>query len=167
MEIKLSDSLIKFVKKWERFEGRAVSIDGLFSKIGYGHKIRSRHQLEYYEMKVKKNKLTINEANQILMQDLQEAAKYLRIYVKVKLEKYEREALISLIYNWGVGNFGSSKIRNLLNYKEYEEALEEMLKVVEIKGEDSEILKERRLEEKEVFLRGWEALESFNKERVS
>ena len=80
-----------------------------------------------------------------------EAKKGLYKYVKVPLNENQEGALISFIFNLGVGNFSSSTLLKLLNQGKYLEASEQFVRWNKSKGRVLTGLTNRRLEEKQLF----------------
>lgn len=84
-------------------------------------------------------------------EDYNEAKKGLYKYVKVPLNENQEGALISFIFNLGVGNFSSSTLLKLLNQGKYLEASEQFVRWNKSKGRVLTGLTNRRLEEKQLF----------------
>jgi lysozyme len=78
--------------------------------IGYGHTGKD----VYAGMTI-----TEEQADDLLEQDLNTAETCINENVKVSLEQYQFDALVSFTFNVGVGNFTSSTLLKLLNAGDY------------------------------------------------
>lgn len=137
-----SDKLIEFIKKHEGKPKKGVfgyfvdhvyeaSVGGYNSvwdpnrdkkkgndwTIGWGHKLTSK---EVQEMKngtsVFKDGITEEDAENLLKSDISEKGeKVVRRLVKVKLTQNEFDAVVSLVYQIGMGRFAKSTILKKLN----------------------------------------------------
>lgn len=74
------------------------------------------------------DKITREEAEERLKEELEEYEGYVRQYVEVPLTAYEFSALTSLCYNIGPNNFRSSTLVDKLNLKNYHQAADEIIK---------------------------------------
>lgn len=87
---------------------------------------------------------------------LDENERYVRNLVRVPLNQHQFDALVSLVFNMGVGNFMKSPVLQLLNRGQYEAAAQQMLRHNRGKVDGSMIalpgLKIRRHEEMSMFL---------------
>lgn len=115
--------------------------------IGYGHKV------------IEKNgKQTVNkeQALSILKDDIATIKTYLSQSLKdVTLKPHQQEALISLVYNWGIGNFNKSKLKKHLLTGDFFKASIEFLDITKCNGKVSSGLFKRRNIEQDLFLYGW------------
>ena len=157
LQSKYSPNLVEFIIKWEGYSPYVQKCPGGFSTIGYGHRLRANYRESQYKVTFKKNGIPKSEAVALLLRDIAEVDKYLNIYLKnVPLKPHQRDALISLLYNWGIGNFSQSKLRNALAGGEYAKAAHEFL---DINMSGNKVLKgltERRKQERILFIYGWE-----------
>ncbi|HJD55386.1 MAG TPA: lysozyme [Rickettsia endosymbiont of Pyrocoelia pectoralis] len=139
--IELAKNIIK------QFEGLHLSTyycpAGL-KTIGYGHVIKSYEKIS--------NKITVQQAEELLEEDIRKAEVILYKYCSVPLTENQQASLISFIFNCGSGAFQSSTLRQKLNRKEYLAAADELLKWVNCKGIKLSGLIKRRNLEREVFL---------------
>ncbi len=123
--------------KYREWKGEAVR--GTLT-IGYGHTNAAKHPL-----KIKAGiKLTEREAAQILDTDLDECEEAVNRLVKVSLTQGQFDALTSLVFNIGTGNFKKSSILRKLNSGEYEGARAAFDLYVKSKGEYMRGLQRRR-----------------------
>lgn len=74
--------------------------------------------------------------------------------VEVFLEQHEHDALVSLVFNIGRGNFSSSTLLRKLNAGDKEGAADEFLKWRKAGGKVLKGLERRRAAERELFLCG-------------
>lgn len=81
--------------------------------IGYGHKLKENINCT----------ITIEEAERLLKKDISLIELYLNNVIKYGiLNQNKFDVLCSLIFNWGVKNFGNSKGLKELNKKNYKQA---------------------------------------------
>lgn len=138
---------IDFIKQWEGLELKAYQdIAGVWT-IGYGHTETAGPGMT----------ITPERAEELLAQDLRPREKAVRELVKVPLNQNEFDALVSLVYNIGVGAFTTSTARLRLNKGDREGAADAMLwwNKATINGvkQVSHGLTNRRNAERELFLR--------------
>ena len=81
--------------------------------IGYGHTGK-----DVFEGQV----ISLEEAESLLMDDMLEADEGINDYCNEALNENQRAALISFVFNLGIGNFRSSTLLRLINYGEFEAA---------------------------------------------
>lgn len=98
-------------------------------------------------------KITIDEANVLLEQDLKKFEDSINSLVKVDLMQNQFDALVSFVYNLGAENFKKSTLLKKINAGEFSEAAEEFLKWNKAKGKVLPGLTRRREAEKTLFLR--------------
>ncbi|HJO93149.1 MAG TPA: lysozyme [Victivallales bacterium] len=78
--------------------------------IGYGHLISKQEWSKY------NHRITEQQANLLFLKDLTyKGEKIVQKYIKVKLTQYQFDALVSLVFNIGIGNFSDSSIKKLIN----------------------------------------------------
>ena len=77
--------------------------------IGYGHKIVSDMP----------NKITREQAEELFRADLAIAEAAVNRSVRVPLTSAQFDALVSLVFNWGGGNFSQSELLRRLNAGDY------------------------------------------------
>lgn len=112
--IRLAKELIR------RFEGlKLISYycPAGIKTIGYGHTIQSNEQIG--------EQITLAMAEELLEMDILKAQNSLYKYCKVFLNQNQEAALISFIFNCGVGAFQRSTLLLKLNKGEYESAAKE------------------------------------------
>ena len=143
--MQLSDAGINFIKQWEAFRGRPYN-DGYGTvTIGYGHAIKAGESF---------TSLTESEAAALLAQDAAWAEDAVNRRVYVPLTQSMFDALTSLVFNWGEGNFSKSSLLSILNSGDYLTAAASLGKYpVTSKGIFSQGLANRRAAESDLFLR--------------
>lgn len=77
--------------------------------IGYGHKVVSDLP----------NKITREQAEELFQSDLVIAEAAVNRSVRVPLTSAQFDALVSLVFNWGSGNFSQSELLRRLNAGDY------------------------------------------------
>lgn len=116
--------------------------------VGYG----STHRVGEGE------KITEEQANQFLMEDMMEAEEAVNRLVNIDLNPNQRAALTSLIFNVGQGNFAKSKALVALNLGDFDtfkrEAFGENDGFVYSGGVKLDGLINRRAKERDVFSGG-------------
>lgn len=74
------------------------------------------------------DRITVEEAEERLIEDLQTAAAAVRSKVSVPLSQNQFDALVSFVHNLGAGNFASSTLLKKLNRGQYDEVPEQFLR---------------------------------------
>jgi lysozyme len=87
--------------------------------IGYGHKLRRPGDFP--------NGITQDEAEQILLCDLDDAEAAVNRLVKVPLTQGQFDALVDFTFNLGSGRLAGSMLLKDLNAKRYDEAAQQLL----------------------------------------
>lgn len=103
--MRTSQQGIDLIKEFEGFSKRAYLCPGLVWTIGYGHTKGVKPE----------DVVTEREAEQLLREDLQDAEGIVDHLVTAKIDQKQFDALVSLVYNIGTGNFHKSTIRRLIN----------------------------------------------------
>lgn len=145
MNMVLSDSGLSFLKKWERYRGKPYN-DGYGNMtIGYGHVILPGEKF---------TELSEPEAAALLAKDAAWAASVVNQLVQVPLTSSQFDALTSLVFNWGSGNFRNSSHLALLNSGDYEGAARRLREhPITSGGQRSQGLINRRAAEADLFAR--------------
>ena len=123
----------KFIKKGMKYRGTLT--------IGYGHTkgVKSGQ------------KITESQANKYLEQDVSNAVKAVKKYVKVDLKQNEFDALVSFAYNSGEGNFKNSTLLKCVNNNDFKGAAQQFDKWIYSKGQICKGLVKRRGLERKLF----------------
>lgn len=137
---------VNFIKKWEAFSPRLYLDQGEKATIGYGHLIKVHEP--YNENSV----LSEPEAVTLLSGDLVVAEKAVNTMVNRSLTPNEFDALVSLVFNIGSGNFSSSALLVDLNKGEFVLAASRFAAWLFVQGKPSKGLLRRRLQEASRFL---------------
>lgn len=148
-EIPISEQLINFLKEKEGFRKNIYKCSSNALTIGYGHRINKNDDVIY-------TTISKEQAEYLLIQDIGRVHKEIfKVYSDfVFLDQNKQDALTSLVFNWGIGNFAKSKLLKNLKQHKYQEAANEFLDIVKSKGKVLEGLVKRRKEEANLFLNG-------------
>ena len=98
--------------------------------------------------------ITLDEAKQRLREDLEDAEKAVTRLVTSPLDQSQFDALVSLVFNIGEGNFSRSTLLKKLNAHDYLGASGEFMKWTKANGKVMLGLTRRRAAERDHFLRG-------------
>ncbi|USR72469.1 lysozyme [Acinetobacter junii] len=105
-------------------------------------------------VKVKKgDKCTLEQAKSYFAHDLKRFEASVNNLVKVPLSQNQFDALVSLTYNIGSGNFASSTLLKKLNAKDYQGAADQFPRWNKAKGKVLNGLVRRREAERALFLK--------------
>lgn len=139
----ISQKGLDIIKKFEGFRATKYICPAGKKTIGYGHVI--------HEKDMKKNKITEEEAEALLKEDVKAAEYVIKRGVSVPLSQNQYDALVSLVYNWGGGNFLRSVGRRKLNEGNYLGAIKDFSEVTKANGVNLPGLVKRRIEESKLF----------------
>ena len=145
--MQLSENGLNLIKGFENCDLMAYLDQGGRSTIGYGHLNKERFVT-----------ITQEQADALLESDCSAAVNCVNANVTVPLNQNQFDALTSLVFNIGSGNFINSTLLNDLNEKEYDCAAEQFLvwnKVTNSETGELEVsngLIARREKEKQLFL---------------
>lgn len=137
----LSEAGLELLKKTEGFSATPYPDHKGFS-VGYGHLIKSGESLSM---------VTKDEAEQLLLGDVQWAEQAVRTSVNVPLNSNQFDALVSLAYNIGQGAFKSSTLVKKLNAGDYEGAADQFALWNKASGAINSALVSRRAQEADLF----------------
>lgn len=98
-------------------------------------------------------KITTDEAEQFLEEDLKMFEDIVNSSVSVEITQNQFDALVSLVYNIGGGNFKKSTLLKVLNGGGFQEAADQFLRWNKAKGKVLPGLTRRRKAERELFLK--------------
>ncbi len=134
---------INLIKEFEGLElSKYRDAVGLWT-IGYGHLIRSGETFE--------RSLTEQEAEALLRKDLLESERGIRRLVSVPLTQNQFDALVSFVFNVGVGRLATSTLLKKLNAQDYRGAADELPKWNRAGGNVLPGLTRRRQAERALF----------------
>lgn len=139
----ISEKGIELIKTFEGCRLEAYKCPANVWTIGYGHTGSTVHQ---------GLKITQAEADRLLKNDLVIHCNNVSKLVKVPLNQNQFDALVSLEYNIGYGNFKNSTLLKLLNQKKYNEAVNQFDRWVYAGKTKLAGLARRRDSEKRLFL---------------
>lgn len=140
--MKTSQKGIDLIKKFEGCQLKAYKCPAGVWTIGYGHTSGVRKGMT----------ITQIDANEFLALDIQKTEKQVSNLVKVPLKQGQFDALVSFVYNVGIGAFSTSTMLRLLSFKKYKEVANEFERWVYADKEILQGLINRRKAEKELFL---------------
>lgn len=140
MMMKISEAGIKLICKWEEFRGYAYVCPAGLWTIGYGHTNNVKPT----------DKIGLAQGEAYLRQDLKIVERCLTA-LKLELNQNQYDALCSLIFNIGTGNFLRSTLLKYLQAKQYDKASAEFLKWRKAHGKVLKGLEARRKDEQELF----------------
>ena len=139
-----AESAMDFIEAWEGCRLQAYKCPAGVLTIGYGHTGGVREG----------QRITEEEALDLLVEDLRAHAERLAPKVKVQVADGQYIALLSLAFNVGVGAVAKSTLLRLLNAGDIEAAGDEFLKWTYAAGRELPGLVRRRREERKLFLEG-------------
>lgn len=143
MVMKISEAGIKLICEWEEFKPYAYVCPAGLWTIGYGHTGGVKPT----------DKIDIAQGEAYLRNDLEIVERCLNA-LKLELNQNQYDALCSLIFNIGIGNFKRSTMLKYLQAKQYDKASGEFLKWRKANGKVLKGLEARRKDEQELFNKG-------------
>jgi len=152
--MRVSTNLIDWLKNIEKFDAIPYDDDPQHplrtnATIGYGHKLHAgtvtKADLERW------GRISTLQGEDILRQDLGGAENEVNDDVRVPLSQNQFDALVSLAFNTGQGDFRRSTLLRLLNHGDYEGAANEFPRWDHWGSDEVSSLRERRVEEQKRF----------------
>ena len=134
---------VELIKKWEGFRSEPYQdVAGVWT-IGFGT-----------TEGVTKDTPAISEAKaeELLRVHLAATQRYIDRNITAPLTANMNDALLSLVYNIGTGNFASSTLRRVLNRGQYMQAAIEFQRWIYAGGKPLKGLQERRYDEALLFI---------------
>jgi GH24 family phage-related lysozyme (muramidase) len=129
-----------------------------FKTIGYGHLLQASElrtgKLFATDVPWQKG-ITEAQAEELLLSDVEPAAGGISRHVKVPLAQCQFDALVSFVFNVGVGAFMESTLLRKLNAGDYESVPSELRKWVNAGGQRLPGLVTRREAEAKMFTQGF------------
>lgn len=113
----ISEAGIALIKSFEGFCATEYICPGGKRTIGYGHALADNEAYNH--------PLTRTEADILLKQDIKIAENAINKNVELSLSQGKFDALVSLVFNWGVTNFINSKGLIYLNNDQIDRAADE------------------------------------------
>ena len=136
----------ELIKKFEGFRAVAYTCPAGVVTVGYGTTRINGNSVKLG------TKITSDEAEQFLEEDLKLFEDSINKLVSTKLTQNQFDALVSFVYNVGIGNFKKSTLLKLLNKGDMTGASKEFLKWDKANGAPLPGLTRRRKAERELFL---------------
>lgn len=149
MARKISKKGLDLIKKWEGLRCSAYRDDGGVWTIGYGHTAAAGPPYPKQGMV-----LSEQEAEVLLLQDLQQYEQAIEMLVDVELNDNQFAALVSFVFNVGIGAFARSRLLKKLNERDYSAVASELTKWVKAGGVRVEGLANRRAAEAGLWVCG-------------
>ena len=132
---------INLIKHFEGCELEAYKCPAGVWTIGYGHTKDVQPGDSWSE----------DHADHMLEVEMEEYEKYINDLVTVELNQNQFDAMVSWVYNLGVGNLQSSTLLKVLNAGDYAGVPEQMLRWNKAGGKVLEGLTRRRQAEADLF----------------
>ena len=139
--MKISQEGIDLIKHFEGCELESYRCSANVLTIGYG---TTKNVVEGM-------KITQNQAEEMLMKDLEEFEEYVEDLIDVKLEQHQFDALVAWTYNLGPTNLKTSTLRKVLNKGAYDDVPEQMKRWNKAGGQVLKGLVRRRAAEALLF----------------
>ena len=114
--MKTSQEGIDLIKHFEGCELESYRCSANVLTIGYG---TTKNVVEGM-------KITQNQAEEMLMKDLEEFEEYVEDLIDVKLDQHQFDALVAWTFNLGPTNLKTSTLRKVLNKGAYDDVPEQM-----------------------------------------
>jgi len=152
-ELKPSKKGIDFILGFEKFEAEAYYCQGNRLTIGYGHTKNVKEG----------DVIDRTKARELFKEDIKEFRGYLKHYLKgMKFTQQQYDALLSLMFNIGPGNFTKGPVYKNLKAGEFEKAFDAFIKHNTVKGKFSKGSNDRRLKEIKIIKKGIYDIKTFN-----
>lgn len=154
LEYSPSVNIINFIKSLEKFMPEAYLCPAGIPTIGYGTTLGVKLG----------QKISEKNASDLLMNHINRDIKKIQRLLKVDLNQNQMDAIVSFVYNVGIGSFGSSTLLKKLNNKDFVVASNEFIKWNKFRDPKTGVLKvsrgltNRRLREKDIFINGFKSL---------
>ena len=139
--MKISEDGLELIKKFEGCETTAYQDSVGVWTIGFGH----TKGVEEGQT------CSIEDAESMLADEMDEYEGYINNMVKVDLEQHEFDALVAWVYNLGPTNLGESTMLKVLNGGQFDRVPDEMNRWTRAGGEILEGLVRRRQAESLMF----------------
>jgi lysozyme len=143
--MKISSTGLDLIKHFESFSPVPYLCPAHKLTVGYGHVVLRNENF---------TSITEEEATQLLQKDCGVAEDCINQSVKVPLSQDQFDALVSFVFNIGVGAFLNSTLLKLLNAHCYQDAALEFLRWNKSNGSVLNGLTRRRQAERCLFLTG-------------
>lgn len=145
----LTDTGLRLLKQFEGYRTQVYQDAVGYWTIGYGHLVKPTDPYHPYgPIKTISNE----EAEELLRRDSEEAQQAVRSMVTVPLSDNQFDALTSLVFNIGSGNFSRSQVLTALNRGDYNGAARAFGNHIYAKGQLLPGLVARRNHEIGIFM---------------
>ena len=142
--MKTSRTAITLMEELEGFRSTLYKDAGGKATVGFGHLVKPGESF---------TRITFKEGEDLLARDLQAVENAINSLVAVPLTQNQFDALASLVFNIGSGNFAKSTLLKRLNVRKYSEAAEQFTRWVMVNGKPLPGLVRRRKIERALFLK--------------
>jgi len=146
LKLRISQAGIDLVRQYEGLRLTVYKDSAGRPTIGYGHLIKPGENFH--------TGITEKKAELMLASDLIATEDAVKRLVNVMLIQGQFDALVSLVFNIGAGQFQKSTLLRKLNAGDLAGATDEFIRWNKAGGRVAEGLQRRRVEEREVFFRG-------------
>lgn len=141
--MKTSQNALTLIKKYEGFSAKTYICPAGKTTIGYGHVLKSGEKFL--------RAISKQDAEEILKKDVEITETELEKLITINITQNQFDALVSLAYNIGSGNFAKSTLLKLLNTGDIKATSEQFNRWIYSNGKVLDGLKTRREEEKLLF----------------
>lgn len=138
----INDDGLTIIRVFEGLKLKAYKCPAGIWTIGYGHTKNVKEGMQ----------ISVQDAERLLMEDIKEAADKITKIISVEINENQFSALISFVFNLGIGSFSRSTLLKLVNTSNFEAAAKEFDKWTLASGRRLDGLKKRRAAEKALFL---------------
>ena len=139
----ISEKGILFIRRFEGFRARVYKCQAGYRTIGYGHVLRQNEQDQ---------EVTLAQAEEVLLEDLAIVARGVMRNTKIALVQHQFDALISLVFNIGVGAYQRSTLRAKISRNEHDDVAKEFRRWIWVGYKASKGLLSRRIAESNLYL---------------
>jgi lysozyme len=150
--MRLSRAGAELIARFEGFVARPYNDAAGHATIGFGHLIH--HGAATAADRARWGTITRDRGLALLSRDARDAARAVERCVTVPLSQEQFDALVSFVFNVGVGSFASSTLLRKLNAGDRHGAGDELLRWSRAGGRVLEGLLSRRRAERALFLSG-------------
>lgn len=144
-----SNNCIKLIKQFEGCKLEPYLDSKGIPTIGFGS---IYHLDNKTSVSMDDSPISQEEADKLLYNHIEEMSKTVLCMIEVDIGQNQCDAVFSLVYNIGIGNFRKSTLLKLLNNDEIEKAADQFLVWDTAAGKTIEGLSRRRRAERELFL---------------
>lgn len=116
--MRISENGITFISKHEGLELEPYLDIADKWTVGFGHLLKEGEE---------RRTITLEEARELLRKDLASVELALNKWIKIPVTQKEYDAMCSLCFNIGTGNFHTSSVLRFLNQHQHEDAAEAFL----------------------------------------